>query len=707
MKYDLLAPITEDGIRNSNFFNGRVLSAEALRREQDANRRQRQQLGQALGPGVVTGLEVSLGTTTGLQPTVKVTEGLALNRLGQTLALPDDAEVALVKSKDAAAIDAGLFAPCSIGGTAPTHSGAAVYILTVAPASGYSVEKAAKHGLVGNGVASECGFRDAIEGVQFRLIHVDVNEPAVVGSASAVTLVTALLGVTSDAGQSRLRNILAHLCLGAAGGLQTGVDPFEGTDPVSGPAGQGLTQNLYQLGRLNACEVPLALIYWDQSALRFADNWAVRRLIRGGHDLNVPPLLFGPGPERQYQFQEHMQSLIAAHGNLMGIKAQDYFRFLPPVSYYPAHGAGLLTDYATTTLQEFGAGSFAKKLHHSYSYPAVDLDQKVVFQLYTVRENQGAAQQVQVFVSRTLHDTPVQDGVAGVLVGARIAYQALYRRRLPESADTDPTAFFLQIGTIFAIRDVMELALNLATLAQSGSLDTKAALQSFKDMLNNQAGVANSLGGSFKEGMAELLTGNQGLSKALEQRDLIAAVNAQYKINTYVSHFGAGKVGGKVGAPGSGPIAGGDRDPGSFGIRDAKDFGNIELGAGTDEASRFDFTLYNDSDEPITLNLKAEVEAATGDWGESTIVHLAERESVMGFEELIIGEEIQEIILLPGEEKQVAVMVNAPADAALDENIVLNFKTTAPALADEPERIITYDRITVGERTIQPRFGLG
>jgi hypothetical protein len=253
----------------------------------------------------------------------------------------------------------------------------------------------------------------------------------------------------------------------------------------------------------------------------------------------------------------------------------------------------------------------------------------------------------------------------------------------------------------------MELALNLATLAQSGSLDTKAALQSFKDMLNNQAGVANGLGGSFKEGMAELLTGNQGLSKALEQRDLIAAVNAQYKINTYVSHFGAGKVGGKVGAPGSGPIAGGDRDPGSFGIRDAKDFGNIELGAGTDEASRFDFTLYNDSDEPITLNLKAEVEAATGDWGESTIVHLAERESVMGFEELIIGEEIQEIILLPGEEKQVAVMVNAPADAALDENIALNFKTTAPALADEPERFITYDRITVGERTIQPRFGLG
>jgi hypothetical protein len=52
-------------------------------------------------------------------------------------------------------------------------------------------------------------------------------------------------------------------------------------------------------------------------------------------------------------------------------------------------------------------------------------------------------------------------------------------------------------------------------------------------------------------------------------------------------------------------------------------------------------------------------------------------------------------------------MVNAPADAALDENIALNFKTTAPALAGKPERVITYDRISVGERTTQPRFGLG
>ena len=58
MAANLLTPILNTDIRNTHFFNGRVLTAEDLSQEQEANRRQHWLLGQALGEGVVHGLEV-------------------------------------------------------------------------------------------------------------------------------------------------------------------------------------------------------------------------------------------------------------------------------------------------------------------------------------------------------------------------------------------------------------------------------------------------------------------------------------------------------------------------------------------------------------------------------------------------------------------------------------------------------------------------
>jgi hypothetical protein len=53
----LLESILDQGIRNTNFFNGRILTADDLRTEQDANRQQHEQLGQAIGAGIVNGLD--------------------------------------------------------------------------------------------------------------------------------------------------------------------------------------------------------------------------------------------------------------------------------------------------------------------------------------------------------------------------------------------------------------------------------------------------------------------------------------------------------------------------------------------------------------------------------------------------------------------------------------------------------------------------
>ncbi|MCB0238608.1 MAG: hypothetical protein KDH08_08165, partial [Anaerolineae bacterium] len=58
MTLELLEPMLHGGIRNTHFFNGRLLTAGDLRAEQQANRQQHQQLGLAVGAGVVEGYDV-------------------------------------------------------------------------------------------------------------------------------------------------------------------------------------------------------------------------------------------------------------------------------------------------------------------------------------------------------------------------------------------------------------------------------------------------------------------------------------------------------------------------------------------------------------------------------------------------------------------------------------------------------------------------
>ena len=94
----LQQPILDGGIRSINFFNGRLLSARDLTREQSANREAERRLGQAIGEGIVYGLEVSsAGASTQESPVVTVEAGLAINRIGQTLMLTAKTDVALVR----------------------------------------------------------------------------------------------------------------------------------------------------------------------------------------------------------------------------------------------------------------------------------------------------------------------------------------------------------------------------------------------------------------------------------------------------------------------------------------------------------------------------------------------------------------------------------------------------------------------------------
>ena len=67
MSITLDMPFTSDkSIRSTNFFNNRLLSAEDLNREKDANRAEHKQIGRAVGDGIVNGLRVNVFATSPL-----------------------------------------------------------------------------------------------------------------------------------------------------------------------------------------------------------------------------------------------------------------------------------------------------------------------------------------------------------------------------------------------------------------------------------------------------------------------------------------------------------------------------------------------------------------------------------------------------------------------------------------------------------------
>ncbi len=173
---NLAEAILDGGIRSVNFFNGRLLSGEDLSQEQEANSDERKRLGQASGDGIVSGLEVVASTTAGSSgaPVVTVQPGLAINRLGQTLALTNSVDVSLVASSAGATTSTqSLFATCTPPQSGPYVAGAGVYLLTIAPAAGRE-GRAPVSGL-GN-VSAFCNTRFNIEGVQFHLLQVNVAQ---------------------------------------------------------------------------------------------------------------------------------------------------------------------------------------------------------------------------------------------------------------------------------------------------------------------------------------------------------------------------------------------------------------------------------------------------------------------------------------------------------------------------------------------------
>lgn len=329
----LQQPLTEGGIRNVNFFNGRLLTGKDLSREQAARREADARLGLALGDGVAFGLDAARDPLHDRAdaPVLRVKAGLAVNRAGQTLCLQNDASVALTRRFDAASSApcdcmpfSGMFADCSpvAGGT--YVAGAGVYLLTIAPAR-TNEGRAPTNGLDPTNV--RCNTDATVDGVQFRLLAINPLRFADLDPAS-----------------SRFRNRLAYRCFGIDAREAAAIDPWR-EDPPS----YGLVDELREVG-LGDCDVPLALVYWTAGGLQFVDTWAVRRRLLGpdalrDHAFVARARRLVEAEAMCAQFQQHLADLLAASTTPTLQSARTHFRHLPPFGLVPLQ-SGVVRGFA-------------------------------------------------------------------------------------------------------------------------------------------------------------------------------------------------------------------------------------------------------------------------------------------------------------------------------------------------------------------------
>jgi hypothetical protein len=445
----LWQPILDQGIESTYFFNGRLLTAFDLQKEQEANRLQHHQLGQAIGAGVADGLEVTLvndgaGTDT---PVVSVNAGLALNRVGHAIELPTKVDVMLERPSEAPPPEAGLFKVCEPPKNGKTPPGKGAYILAVRPASGFQ-GSAPKMRFGENGTVDGCSSNYKVEGVQFHSKELPVSELTGVSQDTRDALselmddIEELKARTDPLGKaqrraklSRLRNWLAHACLGTEEVVGFVRDPFERTNGRSPYTTYGAVDALRAARRsalnvlsddfkLTDCDVPLALIYWT-TKVHFVDMWSVRRRLTAQTPSATWPSLvsdrrLAEGEAAFLQFQNQMDHLIASglsQTELAAIRATDYFRYLPPAGFV-ALGQGIFRGFNVDSFfgqqphrdPEFIDGVVIHALlKEAMTYEPIDLAVGEMVWLYKTWQNAKAiddGQAIQPYVIFTIGHVP-------------------------------------------------------------------------------------------------------------------------------------------------------------------------------------------------------------------------------------------------------------------------------------------------------------
>jgi hypothetical protein len=371
MAANLFTPILNDRTRSVHFFNGRLLTGEDMTAEQRGQRATHELLAQAIGDGIVRGLEVTIGEPRSLTaPVVKVTGGVAINRKGGTLLLPNDTLVQLVRTADAAPAARTLFTACTPPESGVYVAGAGVYLLTLC--STVAADGSASVSGLG-GQPAGCNSRFAVDAVQFRLIELPMTDEEMQDVA-------------------RLRNLVAYRCFGISSSFAT--DPFGATaEPPT------LLDELRPRS-LTDCDVPLATFYWTATGgLVWADMWSVRR--RTAQRLGVDALSdrrIAIGEAMTYQFGEQIAPLFAADGG-DSVVASTLFRFLPPIGVLSSwredsstrRGSRFFNGVTTRGPFHFEGTKAAALFRSAFQHAPIDLASGELIWLYRTRETMQRA----------------------------------------------------------------------------------------------------------------------------------------------------------------------------------------------------------------------------------------------------------------------------------------------------------------------------
>ena len=313
-------PVVAGGaLRSANFFNGRLLTGDDLRREQETQQARLRRLGRAVGDGVAYGLEVTetTGTSTNSRPVVTVAAGLALCRSGQPVELSAPVDLALARSGPTAQSEPGaLFADCQPFAPGTYTAGAGVYVLTIAPAQ-QGEGRAPVSGLTNE--PAPCNVALSVEAVRFRLIRL-------------------ALPATEFADKARLRNRVAYRFFAPEAPASFLRDPF-------GAAPEATLPETLRDQTLHDDEVPLAVVCWSvDDGIQFVDRWAVRRRPAGARgEVSFACLVSNraaaAGEARFLQFQEQIAERRLA-GGTAALRAGDEFERLPACGFLPLRTSG-------------------------------------------------------------------------------------------------------------------------------------------------------------------------------------------------------------------------------------------------------------------------------------------------------------------------------------------------------------------------------
>jgi hypothetical protein len=372
---DLLRPYLEDdALRSTNFFNGRLLTAEDLRREQAVRREWERRLGDAMGDGVAFGLAVEPALVAdGQPPAVTVSAGAAVNREGHLVFLRHDVEVSL--REGTGAVEPATGPPSAFGACGPTQNtvyvaNAGVYLLAVRPLR--MREGTARVSGLGN-AGAPCAADALVDGVQFRMLQVPLTPEELSWG-------------------NLLRNRVGARFLWTR-------DEVPVRDPFGPGASAGVTAyDTLRPEALAPCDVPLALVHYQGGRIAYVDGWAVRRTLAGTPArpgwLVPEQRRWNEGAAAILHFQAHLDALWTPFAPQ--VRLRDHVERLPPAGIVPLGGSGAsaafdqarLFDGVTTRGPAYLEGALVGALlERAAWHPPIELASGEVIWLYFVREN--------------------------------------------------------------------------------------------------------------------------------------------------------------------------------------------------------------------------------------------------------------------------------------------------------------------------------